>query len=76
MPCTQEPAHKNLIDKFGQFHMVSASSSMMFGIDLNMSPQQDDASEPEDQQEEPVNEESVNNGAAGTTTAPSTVNRI
>ena len=46
---------------------------MMFGIDLNMSPQQDDASEPADQQEEHKsqqqynNEEPVNNEATGTT---------
>ncbi|XP_044321249.1 uncharacterized protein [Triticum aestivum] len=44
---------------------------MMFGIDLNMSPQQDDASEPADQQEEHNsqqrynNEEPVNNEATG-----------
>lgn len=46
---------------------------MMFGIDLNMSPPQDDASEPADQQEEHKsqqqynNEEPVNNEATGTT---------
>ena len=46
---------------------------MMFGIDLNMSPQQDNASEPADQQEEHNsqqqynNEEPVNNEATGTT---------
>ena len=46
---------------------------MMFVIDLNMSPQQDNASEPADQQEEHNsqqrynNEEPVNNEATGTT---------
>ena len=44
-----------------------STAAMMVGIDLNMSPQQDDALEPEDQQEEHNSQEPVNNEAAGTT---------
>jgi len=50
-----------------------STAAMMFVIDLNMSPQQDNASDPADQQEEHNsqqrynNEEPVNNEATGTT---------